>query len=367
MAFSEEKYRRPNGFELYAMDRLLPMLRPALKHVIAVIAERHTALIPLFNQADNVIAGLLALIDLHHLNSFGATFAEHFYGLQRAYQFGRRSDVLPRSAVLSSLFFSVLMPILKERLDDAYDAATDNTAGAALRAQLRERAARDREPEEQADGVQRKIDQMRAALKKLFLRTYPILHAVWETAKLIYTLRYVFGRSPHYSFLLHIQGLVLQRTMPSDTEGPTDLMRRIDAEISMQRASPLARARVTAASALAFGVESAKYGLLVSVFGFRFLDWWHTNDTSATDSTSTPVVPAPPGYPTIHSEGCKLPQDRTLCPLCKSKRLNPTITPSGFMFCLACIFGYVEENGRCPVTFTPTTTNSLRKIFETDR
>lgn len=373
MAASEEKYRRPNGFEMYAMDRLLPMLRPALKHVLAVIAERHTALIPLFNQADNVIAGTLVLIDLHHLNSFGSTFAEHFYGLQRASKFGRRADPLPRRAVLSSLLLSVILPILKDRLDDAYHAATDNTAGAALRAQLRERAARDREQQQaqegavQQAGIQQQLDRTLGSLKQLFLRIYPMLHMLWEAATLIYTLRYMFGRSKHYSFLLHLQGLVIQRTLPSDQQGPTNLMNRIDDEITLQRASTMSRVQSGATEALAFGVESAKYALLVSVFGFRFLDWWYTNDVGASASSSTPVVPAPPGRPVAHADGLKLPADPAICPLCNDKRQNPAITPSGFMFCLACIFGYVEDHGRCPVTFTPVTTNSIRKIFETDR
>ena len=42
-----------------------------------------------------------------------------------------------------------------------------------------------------------------------------------------------------------------------------------------------------------------RYALLVSVFGFRFLDWWYTNDVGASASSSTPVVPAPPGRPVV--------------------------------------------------------------------
>ena len=120
----------------------------------------------------------------------------------------------------------VILPILKDRLDDAYHAATDNTAGAALRAQLREvcflclvcssceppewdwqRAARDREQQQaqegavQQAGIQQQLDRTLGSLKQLcvltarttrvtvcdcrFLRIYPMLHMLWEAATLM--------------------------------------------------------------------------------------------------------------------------------------------------------------------------------------
>lgn len=67
-------------------------------------------------------------------------------------------------------------------------------------------------------------------------------------------MRYIFGQGKHYSFLLHLQGLVVQRTLPSDVARPhrslptstqvsesTDLGSRVRAEIRMQQASATVR------------------------------------------------------------------------------------------------------------------------------
>ncbi|KAK8953263.1 Peroxisome biogenesis protein 12 [Platanthera guangdongensis] len=46
----------------------------------------------------------------------------------------------------------------------------------------------------------------------------------------------------------------------------------------------------------------------------------------------------------VSVDGIPLPRDRTICPLCSQKRVNPSVLAiSGFVFCYSCIFKYVSQ------------------------
>ncbi|KAI5399609.1 peroxisome biogenesis protein 12 [Lathyrus oleraceus] len=66
----------------------------------------------------------------------------------------------------------------------------------------------------------------------------------------------------------------------------------------------------------------------------------------------------------VAKEGVQLPPDRTVCPLCLQKRVNPSvITVSGFVFCYACVFKFVTQYKRCPATMMPATVDQIRRLF----
>ena len=51
------------------------------------------------------------------------------------------------------------------------------------------------------------------------------------------------------------------------------------------------------------------------------------------------------------------------CPLCGKGRVNPAALPSGYVFCYACVFEWVEERGGCPVTGERCGVEDIRKIY----
>ncbi|CAG8823898.1 22266_t:CDS:2, partial [Racocetra persica] len=67
------------------------------------------------------------------------------------------------------------------------------------------------------------------------------------------------------------------------------------------------------------------------------------------------ILPDPRGIP--------LPESPNICPLCVSQLMNPTAIPSGYVFCYTCIFHYVEEFNRCPITLIKIGTDELRKVY----
>ncbi|PNY05938.1 peroxisome biogenesis protein 12-like, partial [Trifolium pratense] len=99
-------------------------------------------------------------------------------------------------------------------------------------------------------------------------------------------------------------------------------------------------------------LDYAQTGLIAAVFFFK----------SAEERMSAPTVYPPP--PKVAKEGVQLPPDRTICPLCLQKRVNPSvITVSGFVFCYACIFKFVTQYKRCPATTMPATVDQIRRLF----
>jgi len=39
--------------------------------------------------------------------------------------------------------------------------------------------------------------------------------------------------------------------------------------------------------------------------------------------------------------------------------------PTGYVFCYPCIYTYLSEENKCPITFVETTTEQLRKLYVT--
>jgi len=93
------------------------------------------------------------------------------------------------------------------------------------------------------------------------------------------------------------------------------------------------------------------------------MEWWWSSGEEELQRATRKVPPPPPPY-APHEEGVQPPNDRALCPLCQHKRSGPTmIATSGYVFCYKCIFPYVNEHGRCPVTYIRASLNDIRRLM----
>lgn len=162
------------------------------------------------------------------------------------------------------------------------------------------------------------------------------------------------------------------------------------ARAALQGASRLRIARHMILSLLSKGFDYLKHALPMAIFFFKFLEWWYASEYHSRGDTK-PIPPPPEDIPvradvsalaggcdfvcTYPDErvfsflaqpnpaGLPVPSDPTVCPICLKPRTNPTTIPSGFVFCYPCIFNYVDEAARCPVTWVATRTDELRKIY----
>ncbi|EGC39191.1 hypothetical protein DICPUDRAFT_148100 [Dictyostelium purpureum] len=200
-------------------------------------------------------------------------------------------------------------------------------------------------------------------LKTIFLKVYPFVNAIYEALFFIYQLLYLYEYTNYYTPFFHLQSIQLKRLNHKDIESHRAAIsnRRRD-RINFVRDWYGAPFFVPLVSVLDSILDYSKYILPLSVFIFKSLEWWYSENRITAPTLPIPTPPTPakraPG-------GLEIPKDKKQCPLCSKERTNPTICGSGFVFCYPCIFGYVNEHSKCPITFLPTNKESLRKIYET--
>jgi len=110
-----------------------------------------------------------------------------------------------------------------------------------------------------------------------------------------------------------------------------------------------------------FTLDYSPHLLPFLIFAFKFAEWWY----SESGNGQTKPIPQPPKPPNVSENGISLPSDKTLCPICVDKRVNPAaLSCSGFVFCYKCIHEHIIEYSRCPVTLLPASVEQIRKIYE---
>lgn len=115
---------QPSIFEVVAQDSLMTAVRPALQHVVKVLAESNPAHYGfLWRWFDEIFTLLDFLLQQHYLSRTSASFSEHFYGLKRIVAGSSphlqrpASAGLPKEHLWKSAMFLVLLPYLKVKLE----------------------------------------------------------------------------------------------------------------------------------------------------------------------------------------------------------------------------------------------------------
>eukprot|EP00732_Lithocolla_globosa_P002510 Lithocolla_globosa_v1_NODE_1667_length_2409_cov_9.852229.p1 type:complete len:236 gc:universal NODE_1667_length_2409_cov_9.852229:849-142(-) len=199
---------------------------------------------------------------------------------------------------------------------------------------------------------------------RLVARLYPWFHALSNVVCFGYQLAYIYGKTDFFHPRLHLVGQVLKRLGLEDMKRQTQqqLIRNqqlMDRYPGNQIHQVLRRWFIFAVTR---GLDYLKFLLPVSIFFLKFLQWWYTSPYYKNKNKSLPIPPPPkPLIP--HPDAISLPANRALCPLCRQERSNATMTHTGYVFCYPCIYQYVTQQGRCPVTHKSTTSNQLRRLF----
>ncbi|KAI8337687.1 Pex12 amino terminal region-domain-containing protein [Chlamydoabsidia padenii] len=362
---SQEDAYRPSLFELVAQEKLRDLLQPAVQYVTAVYAQRYPRLlIRLVNNHEEFYALLMFLIERHYLKEWGASFAENFYGLKRvsakhldskgsqmALPVGQQgqSPALTRKERNQSLLVLVGLPYLKCRLDLYYQQIS---GGASL---LGINEQEERENEELADQTTTRRRRFTIRLIKLFRKLYPYINALYHGSGLVYNVLYLFNKTKYHSPWLHLLGLQIKRMSMADYRAYYD---KIDASQSKTTRSLWSSPLRILSGVFGKFVEFLKVLLPMSIFFFKFLEWWYSSEFARGNGTGnygeedTENTVPPPEKTKPDPRGTKLPSSPNTCPLCLTNPINnPTALPSGFVFCYTCAYRYVEEQGRCPVSW----------------
>lgn len=350
---------RPSFFEMMAQQQMMPTFKPALKYIFSVLSQRNPEMDWFVRHNDELFHAGWLLIEHHYLKYYGASFSENFYGLKRQRiqpvpGDGKDSFEMTGKDKLLSLFFLVVVPYLKQKLDKLYEV----TSGHSSLMEFGFTPPEDilpQNPESLGSFYHR-------FFKKLFLTVYPYMNALYEGLFFIYQLLYLYDKTNYYTPFHHLQRLAMKRLTLQDMETQeTSRVNRRMARLRGLNKYPLAgflRGFVNCGNLV---LDYSKYILPASLFFFKFLEWWYSENRIA-----APTLPIPPPPPRLNKapEGLDLPSDKALCPLCLNVRTNPAIAASGYAFCYPCIFNYVQKYERCPVTFLPTSTAQIRKVYE---
>lgn len=371
---------KPSLFELLSEQQLSALLPPSLRYLLAVATPRYPRyLLPVLNSFDEVYALLMLLVERHFLRTYGGSFTENFYGMKRARVLRVRGGEIPRAQlgaadsvreavrlssadVWKNLAVLVGLPWLKRKLDEAYDvhAAHANLLGPAY---SRER-----------DGLQpgATLKQRLLFWYKWFLRhVYPSVNAAYYFSLLVFNMAYLFDSTKYHSPFLCIIGTRIRRLGAADHAAINALaFPRTTGPARPGEGGSLFSPRNLARAVQPRLLSSLKILLPTSIFALKFLEWWHASDFARQLSRKAaenidlppPILPALPPSPKDDAAAEKqkpidppfaastllpiltvpLPADSALCPICSAPVVNPTASPTGFVYCYTCIHRWVD-------------------------
>ncbi|KAJ4989079.1 pex2 pex12 amino terminal region [Stagonosporopsis vannaccii] len=393
---------KPSLFELLSEQQLAALLPPSLRYLLAVATPRYPRyLLPVLNSFDDVYALLMLLVERHFLRTYGGSFTENFYSLKRARVLRVRGGEVPRAQLGASesvreasrlhgadvwrnLAVLVGLPWLKRRLDESYDihAAHSSLLGAGY--------TRDRDSLPPGASLRQRL----LFWYKWFLRhVYPSVNAAYYFSLLAFNMAYLFDSTKYHSPFLWIIGTRIRRLGPADHAA----IAALTAPKAVGPARPGEGGSIFSPRNLARAVQprllsSLKILLPTSIFALKFLEWWHasdfarqlsrkaaenielpppilpslppsatapasTKDTTKPSSTSEKPPRPKPRDPPISASSLlpiltvPLPASSHHCPICISPIVNPTASPTGFVYCYTCIHRWVGGEHERQVAF----------------
>ena len=344
----------------------------------------------------------MLLVERHYLKTYGGGFTENFYGLKRERVLRVKGGEVPRaqlgaagpvretlklkeSDVWRNLAVMVGLPYLKRKLDESYDihAAHQSVLGPTFQ--------RDTPPPSHA-----KLKERFLYYYKWFLRkVYPSVNAAYYFGLLAFNLAYLFDGSKYHSPFLWLIGTRIRRLGDADHKAialatqPKPLQ-----ALRPGQTNSIFSPRTFTRTVVPTLLSSLRILLPTSIFALKFLEWWHASDFARQLSRKAseglelppPVIsglPArlPPSTsggdekasPTVEDEKFKFvstsppissisllpiftvpppaPSDSSLCPICSNQIVNPTASPSGYVYCYTCIHRWVEGNHERQIAF----------------
>eukprot|EP01119_Soliformovum_irregulare_P025384 TRINITY_DN9383_c0_g1_i1.p1 TRINITY_DN9383_c0_g1~~TRINITY_DN9383_c0_g1_i1.p1 ORF type:complete len:355 (-),score=58.02 TRINITY_DN9383_c0_g1_i1:264-1328(-) len=342
---------RPSFFEMAAQQEMMPALRPAFRFTLATLAQRHSSVIRIAQRSDLIFNIILFLLENHHLRHYDASFSENFYGLRRmrltkqSHQ-RRKFEPIDMKRRYTALLFLVVIPSIKRFLDEKFKELS-----------VRRLVARNRAAPEETN-----MNPAKKWALKLFMLLYPYFNVAYEGSFFVYQLLYLYDQTDYYSPFHHLQGITLKRLSPKEMEAQlAEIAAERGERLRKMTGGPLPRLGRYILHFYDLVVDYSKLLLPITIFSYKFLEWWYHENSRLTPEI--PIPPAPKPLPKAEM-GLRLPDDPRLCPICQQDRKNAAAIPTGYVFCYPCIFTYVQDHGKCPITLVPADLDSIRRIYE---
>lgn len=310
---TQQEYRLPSIFEIFAQENLRSSVRPAFEHLVKVISannpERFGWLAAWYDEA---FTALELMVQHHFLLAHMASYSEMYYGLRRKI---KGLAVQSHSQLDSrrhwwSLFSLCIFPYMEIKLKKEYERTTERISDSARNHKL-------------------------TVFGKLFLWLYPVFTTGWNIWRLYLLFKYTIQENKYPDPFFKILRIKLVIEDPSVSSG----------------------VRSTLSSILTKMISG---GVHAGVFILQFMEWWYSGaDRHGSQKIKQSSIPPPPSADADDYTRCN-----TECPLCHRIRTNDTaLVTSGYVFCYVCIYKHVTKNESCPITKIPTSLEQLVKLY----
>ncbi|KAJ8907860.1 hypothetical protein NDN08_007964 [Rhodosorus marinus] len=286
---------------MYAQEKLILALRPAVSFALEVLAVRQPLFFKLIPYSDECFLLLHFSLEWNSLVRSSGSISEAFYSLRRdcaksAFEANSELAALPRKSIATSLLCNVMVPYLKSKFDELYERVSGGNATRLLQGL--------------SSNVERDEQHPRARLKSALIRLYPFLSSAYDLVHLAYNLLYLFERIQYFSPLLHMQRLIVRRLSLKEMQ------------VTMRQPGPRDLPKSKFWRFLSSVLTGFKYGLIVGVFAFKAIEYYYrVENHSSRKSNAILKPPEPIGQ--SQSADAGLPRSKDDCPICRKKRTNP--------------------------------------------
>ncbi|KAK9841404.1 hypothetical protein WJX74_005170 [Apatococcus lobatus] len=368
---------RPTFFELVAADKLLPSLKNAILYSLTVFVQERPSLYALLRRGDEVFAVVQLLLDRSSLSNSYATFAESLYGLRRVQQapdsiHGSSQAALSQTLQRRTLALQVALPYLICKCNALFAHHRPQIeAPLGIMSQRNQQLAFDQPQTAGSHGSRSgtALNWLRRQALRIFLCGYPWFHAAWQGLRFGFQLLYLLDSSAFYSPELWLLGQSVTRVSGSELMD----RERKKAQVRQHQLGRTHQSRPAMLQLLRRGwlraswavADHTRNALILSVFGFKLLEWWYTSAEGRIAQQNRAPPPPPPKPPLPAANGIDLPTDPGICPLCRRVRTNPAmLCLSGYVFCYPCLHAHLVQHEYCPVTHIPVTQDHVWRLYK---
>lgn len=265
-----------------------------------------------------------------------ASVAESLYGGRRA-KLGPagvngQQSVLPLTDTDKTRLALVLAlgPYVQERLDQMYHRFKQQSSGRVC------------------DGT----TSVWARFQALFVAAYPFLHMTKEGTVVVYQWMFLLGKTLHFDPASHMLGQVVRRT--TQVDAPQQAAKSTGPPSESSLSPPQ--------------VDPVRKAILVGLSSTFVLGWLRQfRSLLRSQKQQSSDIPPPPPLPVKLDGKTRMRpplSNPSLCALCRQPRINPAAATSGYVFCHRCIFMFVREHSKCPVTGTKCPESRIVRIYE---
>ena len=325
---------KPNIFDIMAQENMQSLFGESFAHLITWLAQFSPMFERLARYKHELYATFHSTIEFFYLRHYDSLFSENFYGLKR------HGLNAAKSKRLLSIVFSIIVPYVKTKMDSFYEELEKSVS-------LNELPANS--------------TSVLVLAKRICLKYYPYFHLVWSLVFWLFRFRFIFGMSDFNSPLLRALNVRLVYNLDENKLDKHKLFTLVNkCFTSLLFFLQFFKWYQQYAENESFNSSNAS-----PLTTIKSLFRWMNPSEEAESSGDANIIEAPKlSDKLVGNRTFQHAKANSLCPLCNKKRKNDcALTVSGFVFCYTCIFKFIKEHARCPITNYPCTTKNLVRLY----